>query len=387
MVKWEVRLTAREATINPSCFYPVHAEPAPVPQLSAASWSPCDAAQVTAEESGGRLPLETDDKFNYLSLILNCKDVCIWLFSITWTVVPLEMTRLGNTRDFLCAFLRFPLNLAVIKRFFRATQSTIKSAAAGCSLLSRFWTKCEIARCSSSACEAKIMQISCTSSLDSRRCSNSPPHHCSQQRGLPKWEKVWKNSRVGVPSVVLHKQRTENWGKKKKEQRDKTGNFPTVVHFSQLLLLSAAMCTNFMDKLIKLIYKYQTLPFSTNESPQNTCSYSQWNVTQICSRPHRLLFVQRLSDREGHLNAVNKWHGPTNLPPLGSRRRRRLTVLESCTDPRGSITITIRQMRTYTSWLVRDSPNCLRPMVWSCTLCKEHWAVPRERRIHNKSSL
>lgn len=75
-----------------------------------------------------------------------------------------------------------------------------------------------------------------------------------------------------------------------------------------------------------------------------------------------------LCDQEGHLSTLNKLGGPIS-PPSGSRRIR-LTALESCTDPQGSITITITQMCTYTSWLVRDSSNCPRQMVWSCTLYK-----------------
>lgn len=138
----------------------------------------------------------------------------------------------------------------------------------------------------------------------------------------------------------------------------------------QLYMFLAAAAALRCHELIKLIHNYQTLPFSTNESPQSICSYNHWNVTQIFSQPHWLLFVQRLPDQEGHLNTLNKLHGPTISPPLSSRRRRRLTPLESCTDPQGSITITITQMCTYTSWLVRDSSNCPRQMVGSCPLYK-----------------
>lgn len=73
-------------------------------------------------------------------------------------------------------------------------------------------------------------------------------------------------------------------------------------------------------------------------------------------------------------------------PPLSSRRRRRFTALESSTDPRGSITITITQMCAYTSWLVRDSSNCPRQIVWGCTLyAQERGAAPREQHIYDKS--
>lgn len=92
----------------------------------------------------------------------------------------------------------------------------------------------------------------------------------------------------------------------------------------------------------------------------------------------------RVPDQEGHLNTLKKLHGPTISPSLSSRRRRQLSALESSTDPQGSITITITQMCTYTSWLVRDSSNCMRQMVWSCTLYK-CGAVLREQHIYNKS--
>lgn len=101
-------------------------------------------------------------------------------------------------------------------------------------------------------------------------------------------------------------------------------------------------CHRSMDELIKQIHHYQTLPLSTNESSQSICCNNRWKISEI-----QLLFVQRLPNQEGHLDTLNKLHGPTIRPPLSSRRRR-LMAWESRADHQGSITITIRQMCTHT---------------------------------------
>lgn len=214
------------------------------------------------------------------------------------------------------------------------------------------------------ACDSQIMQISGTSLLDSHTSVKIPHTTISDSTRVFSNEKRCEET-AGLETRVLFYMSSSLKTEKKNVKSSVIRPTPF-----QLLLLSATMCIETMDKLIKLIHHYQTLPFSTNESRQSICSYNHWNVTEICSRPHWLLFVQRLPDQEGHLNMLNKLHGPTISPPFSSRRRRRLTVLESCTDPQGSITITITQMCTYTSWLVRDSLNCPRQMFWSCTLYK-----------------